>query len=98
MQYDCVSIHTTSLKLVFCKINMEAIILQKKTYNRICITISDANKKDLDQFVLVAKRRMKSINNSTVVDIALAKFFEDATISSVADHVQKLNKEGAEIE
>lgn len=62
-------------------------------YQRICVSISDDNKRDLNEFVKLGKKRIKSINTSTVVDMALANFFQkgnfDATFGGILEDMQK---------
>lgn len=45
-------------------------------YNRICVTISDSNNTKLNTYYSNTKKKI-NITKSSIVDLALNKFFED---------------------
>lgn len=58
-------------------------------YNRLCVSISDETNNKLNSLVDNTNKRIKSLNKSTIVEIALTKFFEDITKEKIENEISK---------
>ena len=54
-------------------------------YNRICVTLSDGNNAKLDSLA----SNTKILSKSAIVDLALTKFFKNATADSIASEISE---------
>lgn len=59
--------------------------MKTKKYNRLCVTISNENKSKLDSLA----NNTKIISKSAIIDLALNKFFKDATAESIANEISE---------
>lgn len=56
-----------------------------KKYNRLCVSISDENNSKLDSLAT----NSKILSKSAIVDLALNKFFRNATADSIASEISE---------
>jgi len=56
--------------------------MTKKKYNRVAVTVSDENYEMIEK--LVKNNKKSIISKSAIVDVALTKFFKNATVESIA--------------
>lgn len=56
-----------------------------KRNSRICVTISDENNLKLDSLV----SNTKILNKSAIVELALSKFFKNASAESIASEISE---------
>lgn len=54
-------------------------------YNRVCVTLSDGNNSKLDSLA----NNTKILSKSAIVDLALTKFFKNATADSIASEISE---------
>lgn len=59
--------------------------MKMKKYNRLCVTLSDENNAKLDSLV----SNSKIVSKSSIVDLALNKFFKNATAETIASEISE---------
>lgn len=57
-------------------------------YNRICVTISDSNNNKLNTIVDNTNKKI-NVTKSSIVDLALNKFFETISDDSIANELSE---------
>ena len=58
-------------------------------YNRLCVSISDETDNTLNLVVEHTNKKIKALSKSAIVELALNKFFEDASSDSIAKELSK---------
>lgn len=58
-------------------------------YNRLCVTLSDETNTKLDSLVKNTNKKVQFISKSAVVELALNRFFKDATAESIASEISE---------
>lgn len=58
-------------------------------YNRVCVTLSDETNNKLNSLVSNTNKKIQFISKSAVVEMALTKFFKDATAESIASEISE---------
>ena len=58
-------------------------------YNRLCVSISDETNEKLNSLVKNTNKKIKALSKSAIVEVALNKFFEDASSDSIANELSK---------
>ena len=61
----------------------------KKSYNRICVTLTDENYDTLVSLVGNTNKRLNILNQSNVVNLGLNKLFDGNTKENIANEIQK---------
>ena len=56
-------------------------------YNRLCVTLSDENNIKLDS--LVKNTNIQFLSKSAIVNLALSKFFKNASAESIASEISE---------
>lgn len=64
-------------------------MIKLKTYNRLCVTISDETNSKLDSLVSNTNKKVRLLSKSAVVELALTKFLEDASADRIASELSK---------
>jgi predicted transcriptional regulator len=58
-------------------------------YNRLCVTLSDESNTRLNSLVNNTNKKVQFISKSAIVELALKKFFKDATAESIANELSE---------
>lgn len=58
-------------------------------YNRLCVTLSDESNNKLNSLVNNTNKKVQFISKSAIVELALKKFFKDATAESIASEISE---------
>lgn len=58
-------------------------------YNRLCVSISDETNNKLNSLVDNTNKKIKALNKSAIVELALNKFFDNVDEDNIADELSK---------
>ena len=58
-------------------------------YNRLCVSISDETNDKLNSLIANTNKKIKALSKSTVVELALNKFFETISDDSIANELSE---------
>ena len=62
---------------------------ESKTYNRLCVSVSDETKDKLNSIVGTNSKKIRGITKSAVVELALVRFFESVNENMLVNELSK---------